>query len=151
MTNTFLTENRSIRLKQIIGSKRLRGEFRKFLQKEYSEENLDFCVEVEKFSKTKEGKKQVVMGHQIVNRYIAKNAINPVNLDAAIISDIRFRSKFDFDNTLFNEAYRHVKVYLEFGAVKRFEHTVLTDKDNNGTLSIPLSPLKMCLSPKLKR
>jgi len=147
MTKAGNTTDRNIRLKQIINDKRLRNEFRKFLQKEFSEENLDFCVEVEKFCKTQKGKKQVVMGHNIVNTYIAKNAENAINLDAAIISDIRFRSKFDFDHTLFNEAYRHVKLYLEFGAVKRFLHTVCTDK--NG-LSIK-SPLKMCLSPKLKR
>ena len=70
-----------------------------------------------------------------------------INLDAAIIADIKFRRKFDFDSTVFDEAQRHVRLYLEFGVVTRFVQNVST----NNTLSI-ISPLKTCLaSPKLKR
>jgi len=140
--------DRNIRLKQIINDKRLRGEFRKYLQKEFCEETLDFCVEIDQFIKTKDKKKQVLLAYRIVNTYIGKNSKFPINLDSTIISDIRFRSKFDFDSTLFNEAYRHVKLYLEFGAVKRFIETT-NRTDSKSTI---LSPMKLCInSPKLKR
>lgn len=74
-----------------------------------------------------------------------------INLDSSIITDIRFRSKFDFDSTLFNEAYRHVRLYLEFGAVKRFVETIHKTNSRSSSTAI-LSPMKLCInSPKLKR
>merc|ERR1712025_134229 len=117
LTSNFNSMKKSIevsgshlRLKQIINNKRLRSEFRKYLQKEFCEETLDFCVEIDQFIKTKDKKKQVLLAYSIVNTYIGKNAKFPINLDSTIISDIRFRSKFDFDSTLFDEALRHVKL-----------------------------------------
>jgi len=92
--------DRNIRLKQIINDKRLRGEFRKYLQKEFCEETLDFCVEIDQFIKTKDKKKQVLLAYSIVNTYIGKNAKFPVSFEFTFYTTV-----FDIKNLIYTSLF----------------------------------------------
>ncbi|KAF7638328.1 RGS domain-containing protein [Meloidogyne graminicola] len=96
--------------------------FREFLQSEFSEENLDFWLDVENFKRMKDSKKQTLQKAQyIFDTYIKELAIKEVNLD----SETRLKTKNGLQNDpirtdIFNLAQSKIEQLMAKDSYPRF-------------------------------
>uniref|UniRef100_UPI003AACF1EE regulator of G-protein signaling 2-like n=1 Tax=Centroberyx gerrardi TaxID=166262 RepID=UPI003AACF1EE len=58
--------------------------FRHFLRSEFSEENLDFWLAVEKYKKTRPLSKMAARADKIYNEFISTSAARQVNVDSSV-------------------------------------------------------------------
>nr|XP_026691818.1 regulator of G-protein signaling rgs-7-like isoform X2 [Ciona intestinalis] len=92
--------------------------FRNFLKKEFSEENLDFWLEVEHYRKQKTSK-QVKLAHAIFDTYIVVNATREINIDAGTRATTKANMQKP-DATTFDLAQVRVFLLMERDSFRRF-------------------------------
>uniref|UniRef100_A0A1I8B5C9 RGS domain-containing protein n=1 Tax=Meloidogyne hapla TaxID=6305 RepID=A0A1I8B5C9_MELHA len=96
--------------------------FREFLQSEFSEENLDFWLDVENFKQMKDSKKQTLQkAQQIYDTYIKELAPKEVNLD----SETRMKTKnglqsIPLKTDIFNLAQNKIEQLMSKDSYSRF-------------------------------
>ncbi|XP_076821492.1 regulator of G-protein signaling 4-like [Clavelina lepadiformis] len=98
--------------------------FRRFLQKEFSQENLDFWLAVEMY-KNCTLKKQDKLGVVIYKTYIHEDAPNQVNLDADAMNETLQRL-LQPDETTFDVAQKNIFELMERDPFRRY----MADKTN---------------------
>nr|CAB3265557.1 regulator of G-protein signaling 21-like [Phallusia mammillata] len=92
--------------------------FRSFLKKEFSEENLDFWVEVEAYRKQRQTK-QIKLAPIICKTYVEVGALREVNIDAVTRKNTMCNSLRP-DSTTFDLAQARVYILMERDSFQRF-------------------------------
>nr|XP_002121879.1 regulator of G-protein signaling 16-like [Ciona intestinalis] len=92
--------------------------FREFLKKEFSEENLDFWLEIESFRKQKSSK-QRKLAENLYKTFIAVGALREINIDA-VTRDITKSNMEQLDSSAFDLAQAWVFLLMERDSFKRF-------------------------------
>ncbi|XP_076822836.1 regulator of G-protein signaling 8-like [Clavelina lepadiformis] len=105
-------------LREFLKKKSQAMAFRAFLQKEFSEENLDFWTEVETYKKQKSSK-QAKLAPVIYKTYIAVNAPKEINIDFSTRRNTTHNLQHP-DNTTFDLAQERVYQLMERDSFRRF-------------------------------
>ncbi|XP_002122539.2 uncharacterized protein LOC100176924 [Ciona intestinalis] len=105
-------------LRQFLMKKSRTNLFRQFLKKEYSEENLDFWLEIEDYRKVKSNK-LLKAATIIYENYIVVGSPREINIDAGTRTAIVTNMK-DPDATTFDLAQARVFLLMERDSFRRF-------------------------------
>nr|CAB3263015.1 uncharacterized protein LOC100186664 [Phallusia mammillata] len=103
-------------LLKVLKSKESVTSFRKFLALEFSDENLDFWIDVEEY---KEAKKFDKLAFRIFSKYIAEEAPREINIESGVRDRIVEKLSRP-DVTIFNEAQLHIYKLMEKDSFRRF-------------------------------
>ncbi|CAK8673817.1 unnamed protein product [Clavelina lepadiformis] len=105
-------------LREFLKKKSQAMAFHAFLQKEFSEENLDFWTEVETYKKQKSSK-QAKLAPVIYKTYIAVNAPKEINIDSSTRRSTTHNLQHP-DNATFDLAQERVYQLMERDSFRRF-------------------------------
>ncbi|XP_076817909.1 uncharacterized protein LOC143463331 [Clavelina lepadiformis] len=95
--------------------------FRRFLQNEFSEENLDFWIDCENYKNAKQNKRQKV-AVKIYERYLTSESPKEVNIDAKIRSEIKSKL-ITLSKDIFDDAQLHIFKLMKKDSFRRFQIT----------------------------
>ncbi|XP_075245092.1 uncharacterized protein LOC142339176 isoform X1 [Convolutriloba macropyga] len=94
--------------------------FHQFLMKEFSEENLEFWMDVEQYRQIDNDQARQQKALQIYNTFVSECAHKQVNMDARLHSDIKCKLARDCSSSLFNDAQAATFKLMERDSYKRF-------------------------------
>uniref|UniRef100_H2YTF7 RGS domain-containing protein n=1 Tax=Ciona savignyi TaxID=51511 RepID=H2YTF7_CIOSA len=105
-------------LRQFLTKKSRVASFREFLKKEFSEENLDFWLEIESYRKQKSNK-QLKLAQIIHETYVDVNAPSEINIDAGTRATTKSNMQKP-DSATFDLAQVRVFLLMERDSFPRF-------------------------------
>uniref|UniRef100_A0A3P8U621 RGS domain-containing protein n=1 Tax=Amphiprion percula TaxID=161767 RepID=A0A3P8U621_AMPPE len=94
--------------------------FRHFLRLEFSEENLDFWLAVEKFKKTRPLNKMAARAAKIYEEFISTNATRQVNMDSSVIESTNQSLRLGVSSASFQLAQDQIFGLMETDSYPRF-------------------------------
>uniref|UniRef100_A0A3Q1G9S9 RGS domain-containing protein n=1 Tax=Acanthochromis polyacanthus TaxID=80966 RepID=A0A3Q1G9S9_9TELE len=94
--------------------------FRHFLRSEFSEENLDFWLAVEKFKKTRPLSKMVARAAKIYEEFISTNATRQVNVDSSVRESTNQSLRLGVSSASFQLAQDQIFSLMETDSYPRF-------------------------------
>lgn len=94
--------------------------FRHFLRSEFSEENLDFWLAVERFKRTRPLSKMAALGENIYEEFISTNAARQVNVDSSVRESTNHSLCHGLSPTSFKLAQLQVFSLMETDSYPRF-------------------------------
>uniref|UniRef100_A0A4W6F979 RGS domain-containing protein n=1 Tax=Lates calcarifer TaxID=8187 RepID=A0A4W6F979_LATCA len=113
--------------------------FRHFLRSEFSEENLDFWLAVERFKKTHSLSKMAAKAAKIYEEFISTNATRQVNVDSSVRESTNQSLRLGINSASFQLAQDQIFGLMEADSYPRFLRSCLyTQLTNQGTQSPPL-------------
>lgn len=99
--------------------------FRHFLRSEFSEENLDFWLAVEKYKKTRAPTKMAARAHSIFNEFIATSATRQVNVDSSVREVTNQKLRQAPGPASFQPAQEQIYCLMESDSYPRFLKSLL--------------------------
>ncbi|XP_054867786.1 regulator of G-protein signaling 3-like isoform X2 [Amphiprion ocellaris] len=99
--------------------------FRHFLRLEFSEENLDFWLAVEKFKKTRPLSKMAARAAKIYEEFISTNATRQVNMDSSVIESTNQSLRLGVSSASFQLAQDQIFGLMETDSYPRFLNSPL--------------------------
>jgi regulator of G-protein signaling 3/regulator of G-protein signaling len=94
--------------------------FRAFLVKEFSEENLDFVLEVQKFRTLTDPSQISLQAKQIYHKYMTNSeSDSALNVSGLVLKEIELKLPVA-ENTIFEPAYQQIFLLMENDSFKRF-------------------------------
>ncbi|KAM6944694.1 regulator of G-protein signaling 3-like [Lycodopsis pacificus] len=107
--------------------------FRHFLRSEFSEENLDFWLAVERFKRTHPLSKMAVRAAEIYDEFISTNASRQVNVDSSVRESTNQSLRVGVNHTTFQLAQDEILGLMESDSYPRFLRSCLyTQLANKG-------------------
>uniref|UniRef100_A0A669CR57 RGS domain-containing protein n=1 Tax=Oreochromis niloticus TaxID=8128 RepID=A0A669CR57_ORENI len=94
--------------------------FRHFLRSEFSEENLDFWLAVERFKKTRPSNKMAARAAKIYDHFISTTAARQVNVDSAIREATNQSLRLGVSSASFQLAQEQIFNLMETDSYPRF-------------------------------
>ncbi|XP_017292112.1 regulator of G-protein signaling 3 isoform X2 [Kryptolebias marmoratus] len=94
--------------------------FRHFLRSEFSEENLDFWLAVERFKSTRPFSKMATRAEKIYNEFISSNAVRQVNVDSFVRDSTGQSLRFGVTPACFQLAQDQIFTLMETDSYPRF-------------------------------
>ncbi|XP_015258044.1 PREDICTED: regulator of G-protein signaling 3-like isoform X1 [Cyprinodon variegatus] len=94
--------------------------FHHFLRSEFSEENLDFWLAVEKFKKTHPFSKMAAQAKKIYDEFISSSAVRQVNVDSFVRDSTNQSVRCDLNPTSFQLAQDQIFSLMETDSYPRF-------------------------------
>ncbi|XP_029367142.1 regulator of G-protein signaling 3-like isoform X2 [Echeneis naucrates] len=94
--------------------------FRHFLRSEFSEENLDFWLAVEKFKRTRPLSKMATRAAKIYDEFISTNAVRQINVDASVRESTNQSLRLGVTPTSFQLAQDQIFALMETDSFPRF-------------------------------
>ncbi|XP_018548258.1 regulator of G-protein signaling 3 isoform X2 [Lates calcarifer] len=108
--------------------------FRHFLRSEFSEENLDFWLAVERFKKTHSLSKMAAKAAKIYEEFISTNATRQVNVDSSVRESTNQSLRLGINSASFQLAQDQIFGLMEADSYPRFLRSCLyTQLTNQGT------------------
>uniref|UniRef100_A0A1A7XVU0 RGS domain-containing protein n=2 Tax=Iconisemion striatum TaxID=60296 RepID=A0A1A7XVU0_9TELE len=115
--------------------------FRHFLKSEFSEENLDFWLAVERFKNTRPFNKMAARAETIYNEFISANGVRQVNVDSFVRESTNQSIQFGVNPTSFQLAQDQIFTLMESDSYQRFLrsrlYTQLANHDSETTSELP--------------
>uniref|UniRef100_A0A8C6VUC9 RGS domain-containing protein n=1 Tax=Nothobranchius furzeri TaxID=105023 RepID=A0A8C6VUC9_NOTFU len=112
--------------------------FRHFLKSEFSEENLDFWLAVERYKNTRPFSKMAARAETIYNEFISANG---VNVDSFVRESTNQSLQFGVSPTSFQQAQDQIFTLMESDSYQRFLksrlYTQLANQDSGMTSELP--------------
>uniref|UniRef100_A0A3Q0R9H9 RGS domain-containing protein n=1 Tax=Amphilophus citrinellus TaxID=61819 RepID=A0A3Q0R9H9_AMPCI len=94
--------------------------FRHFLRSEFSEENLDFWLAVERFKRTRPSSKMAARAAKIYDQFISTTAARQVNMDSAIREATNQSMRLGISSASFQLAQDQIFYLMETDSYPRF-------------------------------
>jgi len=95
------------------------------LKHEYSDENINFWTDVEKYKKLKDCKDRMKMADQIFCTYLQTEAVYEINISYETKTET-FNSMKELKDSTFNRAQNEILFLMESDAFKRFLCSVMS-------------------------
>uniref|UniRef100_A0A1A8EV26 RGS domain-containing protein n=1 Tax=Nothobranchius korthausae TaxID=1143690 RepID=A0A1A8EV26_9TELE len=115
--------------------------FRHFLKSEFSEENLDFWLAVERYKNTRPFSKMAARAETIYNEFISANGVRQVNVDSFVRESTNQSLQFGVSPTSFQQAQDQIFTLMESDSYQRFLrsrlYTQLANQDSGITSELP--------------
>uniref|UniRef100_A0A1A8U2U1 Regulator of G-protein signaling 3a n=1 Tax=Nothobranchius furzeri TaxID=105023 RepID=A0A1A8U2U1_NOTFU len=115
--------------------------FRHFLKSEFSEENLDFWLAVERYKNTRPFSKMAARAETIYNEFISANGVRQVNVDSFVRESTNQSLQFGVSPTSFQQAQDQIFTLMESDSYQRFLksrlYTQLANQDSGMTSELP--------------
>uniref|UniRef100_A0A3Q3IEM7 RGS domain-containing protein n=1 Tax=Monopterus albus TaxID=43700 RepID=A0A3Q3IEM7_MONAL len=115
--------------------------FHHFLRSEFSEENLDFWLAVERFKKTHPLSKMAARAEKIYNEFISTTAVRQVNVDSSVRETTNQNLRFGVNPASFQLAQDQIFSLMETDSYPRFlqSHLYTQLANQSATRSVPVS------------
>ncbi|XP_042340157.1 regulator of G-protein signaling 21 isoform X2 [Plectropomus leopardus] len=109
-------------LEKLLQDKKYLAAFRRFLQSEFSEENIEFWLSCEDFKSTASPDDLRLRAEGIYQEFIKPTACREINVDHHIREEIK-KSLEQPSLSCFDEAQKHVYLLMERDSCPRFLHS----------------------------
>lgn len=107
-------------LMEALNNKKVKVGFRKFLESEFSVENLDFWLAVEDYKKVKDDRLRVSKAREIYDEHVSPVAPAQVNIDFRTQQEIKDRMSHNLSSDIFDSAQKSVFTIMENDSYARF-------------------------------